>query len=73
MKSFFDQISFISYQGMGGTRLFDACADIPLYDGDESASIVKALSKELRTILIGLSLLISTSILTIIAVLTTRI
>lgn len=76
MKSFFDQISFVSYQGMGGTRLFDACGDIPLYDGNESASIVKALSKELRNYILDWSFiyfLMSITLLTIIIVLTTRI
>lgn len=76
MKSFFDQISFISYQGMGGTRLFDACGDIPLYDGNESSNIVKALSKELRNHILDWSFiyfLMSISILSLIVILTSRI
>ena len=76
MKSFFDQISFVSYRGMGGTRLFDACRDIPLYDGNESASIVKALNKELRNYILDWSFiyfLMFIAILSIIIVLTTRI
>lgn len=76
MKSFFNQISFVSYKGMGGMRLFDACGDIPIYDGNESASIVKALSKELRNYILDWSLiyfLMGITILTILIVLTTRI
>lgn len=75
ITTFFDQVSFISYKGMGGKRLFDACGDIPLYDGNESASIVKALSKELQNYMLDWSLvyfMLIITLLTVLTVLTTR-
>lgn len=76
IKHFFNQISFISYQGTGGTRLFDYCSDIHIYDGNDSGSLATALKKELKNFLLDWSLiysLLGIVLLTSIMIFTSRI